>query len=199
MEKTISVDAYIKKHIKHEDLLNKLRKIIQTTTLKETVKWGMPTYTCDNKNLLGIGAFKNHVGLWFFQGGLLNDRFNKLTNAQEGKTKAMRQMHFEKLDDLNEEIVLEYIAQTIANHKKGLVIKPIRKTDKIILPKELVTLFEKNSKLEESFDQLSLGKKREYIAQITSAKRDLTKLKRLEKIIPLILENKGLYDKYKNC
>ena len=111
----------------------------------------------------------------------------------------MRQMCFVILDDLNEEIVLEYIAQTIANHKNGLVIKPIRKTGKIIVPKELVTLFEKNSKLEESFDQLIPGKKRDYIEHITSAKRDSIKLKRLEKIIPLILENKGLYDKYKNC
>jgi uncharacterized protein YdeI (YjbR/CyaY-like superfamily) len=63
VKKTISVNAYIKKHVKQEDILNKLRKIIQTTILEETVKWGMPTYTCDNKNLLGIGAFKNHVGL----------------------------------------------------------------------------------------------------------------------------------------
>jgi uncharacterized protein YdeI (YjbR/CyaY-like superfamily) len=32
---------------------------------------------------------------------------------------------------------------------------------------------------------------------ITGAKREETKLKRIEKIIPLILESKGLYDKYK--
>ena len=82
MEKAISVNAYIKKHVKQEDILNKLRKIIQTTILEETVKWGIPSYTCDNKNLLGIGAFKNHGGLRFFQVGLLNDSFNKLTNVR---------------------------------------------------------------------------------------------------------------------
>lgn len=127
MKKEISVGASVKKHIKQEDLLNKLRKIIRTTHLNETIKWGMPTYTCDNKNLLGIGAFKNHVGLWFFQGGLLTDSYHKLTNAQEGKTKAMRQMRFEKLDDVEENIILEYIEQTIANHKNGLVIKAVKK------------------------------------------------------------------------
>jgi len=36
----------------------------------------------------------------------------------------------------------------------------------------------------------------EYIAQ---AKREATKQKRLEKIIPMILNNIGLNDKYKNC
>jgi uncharacterized protein YdeI (YjbR/CyaY-like superfamily) len=130
---------------------------------------------------------------------LLTDSYHKLTNAQEGKTKAMREMRFEKLDDVDEKIILEYIEQTITNHKKGLVIKALRKTDKIIIPKELLATFKKNSKLEVSFNVLTPGKKREYIEHIISAKRDATKLKRLEKIIPLILEKKGLYDKYKNC
>ena len=199
MKKTISVDTYIKSHEKQEDLLKKIRKIIQSTCLCETFKWGMPTYTCDNKNLLGMGAFKSHVGLWFFQGGLLSDRYKLLTNAQEGKTKAMRQIRFEKLDDINEKILLYYIEQTIANHKKGLVIKAGKKTDKIIIPEELLKSFHKSATLEKSFNELTTGKKREYIEHITSAKRDATKSRRLEKIIPLVLDKKGLYDKYKNC
>jgi len=32
---------------------------------------------------------------------------------------------------------------------------------------------------------------------ISEAKREETKMKRLDKIVPLILENKVLYDKYK--
>lgn len=63
----------------------------------------------------------------------------------------------------------------------------------------MLATFKKNSKLEASFNVLTPGKKREYIEHIISTKRDATKLKRLEKIIPLILEKKGLYDKYKNC
>jgi uncharacterized protein YdeI (YjbR/CyaY-like superfamily) len=199
MKKATNVDAYIKNHIKQKDLIIKLREIIGRTELAETIKWGMPTYTSNGKNLLGIGAFKNHVGLWFFQGGLLNDNFNVLINAQEGTTKAMRQMRFEKLNEINEKIILEYIAQTIVIHKKGLVIKALRKTGRITMPEELLTSFKKSSKLETSFNKLTPGRKREYIEHIKSAKRDTTKLKRLEKIIPLILEKKGLNDRYKNC
>ena len=44
-----------------------------------------------------------------------------------------------------------------------------------------------------------MGRKREYIEYIETAKRVTTKLSRIEKIIPLIMENKGLYYKYKNC
>ena len=199
MEKTLSVDRYIEKQLAQRDLLKKLRKIINLTSLNETIKWGMPTYTHNNKNVLGLGAYKKHVGLWFFQGSLLNDIHNRLTNAQEGKTKAMRQMRFEELDDINEKIILYYIEQTIVNFNKGLVVKAVRKTEEIIIPAGLLSNFKKSAKLEASFNELTPGRKREYIDYINSAKRDPTKLNRLEKIIPLIIEKKGLYDKYKNC
>jgi uncharacterized protein YdeI (YjbR/CyaY-like superfamily) len=199
MELTKNVDNYFSKHGEHILLLNKLISILQKTSLDETVKWGMSTYTLKNKNLAGIGAFKNHVVLWFFQGGLLKDKYNKLTNAQEGKTKAMRQMRFKKLNDVNEKIILEYISESIENQNSGLVIKPIRKTEEIIIPDELLAVFKKNSKLDDSFNGLTPGKIRDYIEYINSAKRASTKLSSREKIIPLILSNKGLYDKYKNC
>ena len=42
-------------------------------------------------------------------------------------------------------------------------------------------------------------KQREYCEYIATAKRDPTKLSRLEKIKPMILNGTGLHDKYKNC
>jgi uncharacterized protein YdeI (YjbR/CyaY-like superfamily) len=41
--------------------------------------------------VVGIGSFKSYFGLWFHQGALLSDDENVLINAQEGKTKALRQ------------------------------------------------------------------------------------------------------------
>ena len=52
-------------------------------------------------------------------------------------------------------------------------------------------------KLATIFESLTLTKKREFTEYISSAKRDDTKQKRLEKIIPMILNNIGLNDKYK--
>lgn len=63
MEQNKTVDASIIKHSKYSEILNKLRNILLSTPLTETVKWGAPTYTFENKNLLTIGAFKNHVSL----------------------------------------------------------------------------------------------------------------------------------------
>ncbi len=47
--------------------------------------------------------------------------------------------------------------------------------------------------------RLTPAKQREYTEYIESAKRDSVKKSRIEKIIPLVLEKKGLYDIYKNC
>ena len=44
---------------------------------------------------------------------------------------------------------------------------------------------------------MTKGKQREYAEYIADAKREETKSKRLEKIIPMILANQGLNDKYR--
>ncbi|MFN4764445.1 YdeI/OmpD-associated family protein [Gillisia sp. Q332] len=53
--------------------------------------------------------------------------------------------------------------------------------------------------LRNAFSGLSPGKQREYSEYIIEAKRDETKQKRIEKIIPMIKVGMGLNDKYKNC
>ena len=68
------IKSYINEHQKFETVLTELRRIIKAHPFEETLKWGIPTYVYDKKNLVGIGAFKNHVGLWFFQGVLLKDK-----------------------------------------------------------------------------------------------------------------------------
>lgn len=199
MEKFTTVDDYILAQEKYSGMLNMLRNILLSSELKETVKWGIPTYTFNNKNVVGIGAFKNHVGLWFFQGALINDKNNILRNAQEGKTKAMRQIHYKSPEDIQEKIILEYVAISIENFKSGIIIKPKRNTSELRIPKLIQEALDKNKELNSNFNSLTLGRKREYAEHIEMAKRESTKLSRLAKIIPLILEGKGLYDKYKNC
>ncbi|MBT8304183.1 MAG: YdeI/OmpD-associated family protein, partial [Bacteroidia bacterium] len=67
------------------------------------------------------------------------------------------------------------------------------------IPKELEDILKPNLDLKKCFDALSPYKQREYCEYIGSAKRESTKQTRLDKIIPMILEGKGLNDKYKNC
>lgn len=199
MAKIKSAEEYIREKIHWSDELNILRKLILQTELKETIKWGAPVYTLDGKNVVGLTGFKNHFGIWFYNGVFLKDKEKALVNAQEGKTKALRQMRFNSSEDISPDIVLSYVKEAIANQKAGKEIKPNRKGETVNVPSELQFILSSNDTLNNSFKSLSPGKQREYCDYIESAKRDATKQTRLKKITPMILNGVGLNDKYKNC
>lgn len=194
-----NVEQYIEKHPKWEAQLTELRQMLLSTGLEETIKWGAPAYTINGKNVVGLSGFKNHYGLWFFQGALLKENTALLVNAQEEKTKAMRQMRFEEGDELNCEVVRKYVLEAIQNQKEGKEIKADRAEKELIIPSELETAFSADNSLKTAFEKLSPGKQREYATHISEAKREATRQQRLEKITPMIQDGIGLYDKYKNC
>jgi len=199
MKKIYSVEEYIEENAHFGEALTILRDIINTTELEETVKWSAPVYALNNKNVIGLGAFKNHFGIWFFNGVFLKDKHNKLVNAQKEKTKALRQMRFESVNDIDKNIVLAYVNEAIENQKLGKEIKPDRTKKETVIPAELQSVLNSNTALNTAFQLLTPGKQREYCEYINSAKRETTKQTRLEKIKPMILQGVGLHDKYKNC
>ncbi|WP_299888774.1 DUF1801 domain-containing protein [uncultured Lacinutrix sp.] len=199
MRKATNIEAYFESDDKFAEALIILREILNSTEVEETLKWSMPTYTVNGKNIIGIGSFKNHFCLWFHQGVFLKDEQKLLVNAQE-KTKSMRQMRFESINDINKTAVLAYIKEAIENQKLGKEIKPVRTTKKTIsIPKELQETLDSAQEFKLAFNALTPGKQREYCEYITEAKRETTKISRIEKIIPMILKGSGLNDKYKNC
>ena len=198
MNATEKVDAYIQKHSQWSDQLKELRNIFHQTELLEEVKWGAPTYTLNGKLVAGMARFKNHFAIWFHQGVFLKDPQKMLVNAQEGKTKGLRQWRFERDSEIPLNLVLEYIQESIENCLAGKEIKPQRKTG-VSVPPMLQEKLSADTKLNTAFEKLTPGKKREYAEYISQAKREATQVSRLEKILPMILDGKGLYDKYKNC
>ena len=192
------VDEYIEIHKYWQTELKQIRQMLQDTKLEETIKWGAPTYTLKDKNVAGLAAFKNHIALWFFNGDLLKQNTDLLLNAQEGKTKSLRQIRFEKGDEINTEVLLRYVLEAIENQKLKKTIKASRKQE-LIIPSELRAALKKDADLDESYCQLTSGKQREYADYINDAKREATRINRLKKIIPMIKKGVGLHDKYKNC
>jgi len=122
-----------------------------------------------------------------------------LVNAQEGKTKALRQMRFTSINDIDKNVVLHYIKEAIENQKSGKGVKPDRTKNETVIPDELQQILNEDTNLLENFKSLTPYKQREYCEHIASAKREATKLSRLEKITPMILNGVGLHDKYINC
>lgn len=193
----IKVTAYIEKKAPWRKELEALREILLSLPVEETIKWGAPFYTSNGKNIVGMAAFKNYVGLWFIQGALLKDKQHKLINAQEGKTSAMRQWRFSSIDELDEQLIKEYVLEAIDNQEQGKTIKPPKKP--LIIPELLQNALDSNSELKEHYEAFSLSHKREYADYISEAKRESTKIRRLEKVIAMILRKEGLHDKYRNC
>lgn len=173
-----------------------LREIIQKTELVETTKWGGEVYTINNKNVLGIGGFKNYFTIWFWNGVFLKDEAQVLVNANEGVTKGLRQWRFTSAADINEKLILYYINEAIANEKAGLSIKPEKK--EAMKCDFFAGELKKDTKLNAAFDQFSPYKQKEFWEFMATAKQEKTKITRLEKIRPMIMDGTGLNDKYRS-
>jgi len=190
-----TVDEFIDNSRHWKDELTKLRAILLNTDLKEEIKWGGPIYTHKGKNVAGIAGFKSYFGLWFHQGALLKDPKKKLINAQEGVTKALRQWRFTTTKEIKASVIKAYVKEAIQNVEDGKAIKATPK--KLITSKELEEALKKNQIVSKQFKLLTPYKQREYIEYINEAARPETKMKRLEKVIPMISKGIGLNDKYR--
>ena len=175
--------------------LGLLRTIIQKTELVETTKWGGEIYTINHKNVLGIGGFKSYFGIWFMNGVFLKDEAKVLVNANEGVTKALRQWRFTSTAELDEKLILRYLNEAIANEKAGLSIKPEKK--EAMQCDFFQAALDKNTALKSALEKLTPFKQKEYWEYMATAKQEKTKVTRLEKITPMILEGKGFNDKYR--
>ncbi|MDR7210032.1 DUF1801 domain-containing protein [Flavobacterium piscis] len=180
---------------KWEEELLLLKSIVDKTELKETTKWGGPVYIYEKKNIIALGGFKDYFAIWFFNGVFLKDDKKKLINAQEDRTKSLRQWRFASKEEINEKELLEYVLEAIENEKQGKIIKPSKKEAIVseLLEKEMV----QNPTLAEAFQKFSPYKQYEFLEYIETAKQEKTKLSRIEKVIPMILTNVGLNDKYR--
>lgn len=191
-----TVDEYILSVAEGREILLVLRELINSTELKETVKWGIPVYTINDKNVVGMAAFKSYVGLWFYNGSFLKDEGGVLINASEGVTKALRQWRFTSVDEINDTLLLNYLQEAIENQKQGKELKPDR-NQPVTVPEELIQAFSETEELEICFKRFTPGKQREFTSYISEAKTLETRKSRVQKVIPLILENIGLNDKYR--
>ena len=177
----------------------KLRELALAAGLKETYKWKMPVYMHNGKNLVSIGTFKNHFGMWFFNGTLLSDPDQILENAQEGKTKYMRHVKFTSNDQVDSDQISLYLKEAIniSHADKPKVSASAPSSRPIIIPVELSEKIQNDPDFKASWDNLAQGKKREFADYILEAKRQTTKDRRMDKIRPLISKGIGLNDKYR--
>ncbi len=176
-----------------EELLY-LRDLVLSMGLEETIKWGGPCYMYNGKNVIGLADFKDYTGLWFFQGALMKDEKHYLVSGNK-TTQAQRQWRFYSIAEIKKAPIKAYIKETLTHFETGVKVKIEKKP--LVMPEILEATLKKDKVLNAQWSKLSLSCKREYTDYINEAKKEETKLSRLKKIKPMILEAKSMNDKYR--
>jgi uncharacterized protein YdeI (YjbR/CyaY-like superfamily) len=191
-----SADAFFAADAPFMVELRTLRALLLAAGFEESIKWGRPSYAFAGQTLIGLAAFKQHFGLWFHQGALLADEAGVLSNAQEGKTQAMRHWRMTTSHDIKPALIRAYIAETRKYAEAGARVarKPAAQVE---TPLELAEALSKNRRAKAAFEKLSDSCKREYSLHVADAKQATTKQRRIEKILPIIVDGVGLHDKYR--
>lgn len=167
-------------------ICEKLRNIIHKADpqMLEDWKWGPNFY--HNGMVCGVGAFKKHVALAFFQGAQLKDPKNMLMHSENNAHN--RRIHFKDVKDIKERLLIEMIKEAVQINLTGKAVKISKAaTFEIDTPADLQKLLEVN-KLTEYFDMLAYTHRKEYITAITEAKKEVTRKKRLDKTIEMLMK-----------
>ncbi|MEM1337959.1 MAG: DUF1801 domain-containing protein [Bacteroidota bacterium] len=197
MEKAKSAEAYFSEEHPFKNAIATLRDLAKKTEAVESCKWGMPVYTIENKNVFGICRFKNHFGVWFYNGAYMSDPKKVLQNAQEGKTKAMRHWKFSSEEAIDAKGVLSYLQEAITKQKEGKVRTSKKSSAPLEIPSLLRDSLEKDGALKTAFTGFTPYKQKEFCEYLLEAKQESTRNRRLEKILPMIARGIGLNDAYR--
>jgi len=177
--------------------LEKLRALVLNCGLTEELKWGVACYTYQNKNVLIVSAFKEFCAISFFKGVLLDDPHHILEKPGE-HSQAARIVKFTSIEKIEhmQTILHEYIQNAIQVEKDGRQVEFKKHPEPI--PKELQRKLDDDPFFKTAFDSLTPGRQRGYIIFISQAKQPATRMSRIEKCVPKILNGEGLYEKYKS-
>ena len=189
-----AVNWFFEKQNKWQDAYSELRELVLDCGLTEELKWGCPCYTQQKSNIVLIHGFKNYCALLFMQGALLKDP-KKILVQQTKNVQSARQLRFSSVEEIlkNKTTIKTYIKEAIANDQAGLKME-MKATTEFEMPSEFKTALAEMPELKTAFDKLTPGRQRSYLLYFSSAKQAKTRMERVEKYIPKILDGKGLDD-----
>lgn len=188
------VDFYFNKAGKWLKELEQLRMIVLDCGLNEELKWGVPCYTFEKRNIVLIHVFKEYCALLFFKGALLKD-VNGILIQQTENVQAARQIRFTSVGEIvkMKRTLKAYIYEAVEVEEAGLKV-PAKKTSEFTIPEEFQNKLKKSPALKTAFYGLTPGRQRGYILYFSGAKQSKTREARIEKSMQQILKGKGLDD-----
>lgn len=194
------IDAYIARAAPFaQPILRHVRKLIHRACpeVEETMKWSMPHFDYHGIMLVMAG-FKEHCSIGFWKGELILGKhagsnggmghFGKITRLKDLPSDKRFIEYVRKAAELNEQGI-----------KKPVESKPRSARLELTVPEYFRAALRKNNKAAATFEKFSYTNKKEYVDWLTEAKREETRVKRLETAIAWLSEGKPRNWKYLNC
>lgn len=188
------VDDFIGNAEKWQEEYKLLRKIVLDSPLEEDLKWGVPCYTLNHKNVVLIHGFKEYCGMLFVKGALLPDPAGILIQQTEN-VQAGRQVRFTNKQQIIEmEPALKAMIRDAIEAEKSDLKVTYKKTVEFKMPVEFQKILDETPALKSAFSALTPGRQRAYLLHFSAPKQSATRVSRIEKCMPQILAGKGLND-----
>jgi uncharacterized protein YdeI (YjbR/CyaY-like superfamily) len=188
------VDFFFNKAGQWQEAYEALRPIILGCGLTEELKWGKPCYTIEGGNVLLIHGFKEYCAILFHKGALLKDPKGILVQQTEN-VQAARQIRFTDVKEINKlkTVLKAYIREAIEVEKAGLKVD-FKKSTEFAVAEEFQSQLDGDAALKTAFEALTPGRQRGYLLYFSSAKQAKTRMARVERCVPRVLDGLGLDD-----
>ena len=188
------INAFFEELTQWKNELLILRNYVLDCLLHEEVKWGVPCFTHNSKNIVLIHGFKDYFALLFMKGALLQDSENILIQQTEN-VQSGRQIRFTSIEQLvaMEATIKAYILEAIEVEKAGLKIEH-KKKEAYDVPEELTDKFKQDPIFHAAFEALTPGRQKGYLLHFSGSNNPKTRIARIEKYTSKILAGKGMTD-----
>ncbi len=196
-----AIDTYIAKSADFaKPILEHIRALVHKSCpdVEEKMKWSMPFFDYKGEMLCHMASFKQHAVMGFWKASLMKDSI-LVENAKSetamghlGKLTALKDLPADKK-------ITGWIKEAMQLNDKGVKLPAKTKTAEktaLVVPDYFINALRKNKKALQIFEAFSYSHKKEYLQWVTDAKREETKIKRMESAIEMMAEGKNLNWKY---
>jgi uncharacterized protein YdeI (YjbR/CyaY-like superfamily) len=193
MSRDPRIDAYIDKAGDFaKPILRHIRELVHKTIpgAGEAVKWGMPHFTHNGKNIAGMAAFKAHCAVMVHGDGRQSESDGM---GSYGKLNSLKDLP----DD--SELAAKLIEARKRIDTEGSAVKRTPKAKPkagIPVPQDFEAALRDNSEARATFEGFPPSQRREYVEWVSEAKQDATRAKRLATSIEWLTEGKRRNWKY---
>jgi uncharacterized protein YdeI (YjbR/CyaY-like superfamily) len=172
-----------------------LRPVLLGAGLDEEFKWYKPCYSHGGSNVIIFQPFKELCALLFFKGALLQDP-DRALKEQGANTRSALRLEFRSVADVRaaKRTIAVLVRDAIRVEQAGLSVPGRAPADERPYPEEFGLQLDADPALRDAWERLTPGRRRGWLLHFNAAKQSKTRMARIERATPRILEGFGMHD-----